>query len=305
MSASEAMSVWDKINSWMAPLSGVIDAIMRPLVQPLADQFDSITGDSEAVRGTSEKWRQMAQKLRAVGEFEAQVVRRVSGDWSGDASDAFQSMIAKLLDEIEEMASSMDDTAEFLDDAAMEVETAEQAVEDIIRELIEWALITLAVSAGLSLVTFGASAAAGAAAAAAKAAAAGSRIAMILAKVAKALQTLATLLKTLRTAKGVQFTVARFLVKSYAIKPVVKAATGLTGDPIGVPANGVVKNLAGIAADEYDDQVSGDDHMQTPLRDAIDDYVGPAADHTGGASEAVDPLLEELDDLVPSFPGGK
>jgi WXG100 family type VII secretion target len=304
MGATEALSALDKVSSWMSPLSGIVDAIMRPLVKPLADQLDFITGDSEAVRGTSEKWRQMGQKVRAIGEFESQVSSKVAGDWQGDASDSFQNMVSQLLQEIEQIAAAMDDTAEFLDDAAMEVEVAEKAVEDLIRELIEWALLTLATSLALSFISFGASAAAWAAAAAAKAAATGSKIASVLAKVAKVLQELSALIKMLKTAKGLEFTVARFLVKGFLIKPVVKSATGLTGSPIGETANGVVHGLEGIAADEYDDQVDGKDHIQTLLRDTTDDVVGPVADHTRGPAHALDDITDEIDDRIPAFPGG-
>lgn len=304
MGAGEVLSAWDKINSWMAPLSGAVDAILRPLVQPLADQFDSITGDSEAVRSTAEKWRDMSAKLKAVGDFEAQVVSQVSSEWSGEAQQAFRATVEQLLEAIDDMAGQMTDTAEFLDDAAMEVETAEKLVEDIIRELIEWALISLAAGAVLSLVTFGASAAAGAAVAAAKAATAGSRIAVILTKVAAALTKLAEALRWLKTAKGFTPFVIKRMITSQVIKPVVRAGTGLTGDPVGSAGNDIVHGLAGIAADEYDDQVDGDTGVQTPLRDDLDDVVGPVADGTRGPAQAVDGVTDEVDDLIPSFPGG-
>jgi WXG100 family type VII secretion target len=303
MGAGEVLGVWDKINSWMSPLSGAVDAILRPLVQPLADQFDSITGDSEAVRSTAERWRDMAAKTRAIGQFQASISQGTAGSWQGEAADAFQATVAELVAEIESMGEQFDDVAEFLDDAAMEVETAEQAVEDIIRELIEWALLSLAVGAALSIVTVGASAAAGAAAAAARAAVAGSRIATVVAKVAKALSALAKALKALKKMKGLEGFVARALVKKVVLKPVVSAGTGLTADPVGAGRDALVGGLSDIAADEYDDQVAGDDGVQTPLRDGLDEPIGPLADATRGPAEAIDDLTREIDERTPSFPG--
>lgn len=300
MGAGEVLSVWDKINGWMSPLAGAVDAILRPLVQPLADQFDTITGNAESVRGTAEKWREMARKVRAVGDFQASLASGTTPGWQGESQEAFQGLISQLVGEIEAMGQQFDDVGEFLDDAAMEVEIAEQAVEDIIRELIEWALLSLAVGVALAVVSFGVSAAAGAAAAAAKAAVAGSKIAMILAKVAQALAALSKALKALKAMKGLQGMVARGLL----VKPLVQPLTGLSANPVGSVADTVIGGLSGIAADEYDDQVAGDDRVQTPLRDGLDDVVGPVADATRGPAEAVDDVTEEIDDRVPSFPGG-
>jgi uncharacterized protein YukE len=303
--ATEVVSVWDKINSWMAPLSGMVDNLMRPLVQPLADQFDSITGDSESVKATAEKWRAMADKVKALGEFQTSIATTVAGSWDGQSSEAFQQTVAKLVDEIEAMESHFDDVAEFLDDAAMEVKVAEDAVEAIIRELIEWALLTLAVSAALSIVTLGASAVAGAGAAAARAAVAGSKIATILTKVAQALEALAKALKALKAMKGLQGFAARALVKTVVLKPVVSAGTGLTGSPLSGAGNALVNGLRDIAVDEYDDQVNGENGIQTPARDDLDDVMGPVADGTRGGAEAVDGITKEVDDAVPSLPGSK
>ena len=304
MGASDVVSIWDKINDWMAPRAGPIDALMRPLVQPLAEQFDFITGDSEEVRSVADRWRANADKVRAIGEFQDRTARTLGGQWSGEAAEAFAALVAQLSRDIDAIAASMDDTAEFLDDAAMEIELAEQAVEDIIRELIEWALLSLAVSAALSLVTLGASAAAGAAAAAARAAVAGSRIATVLTKVAQALNALTQALRAIKAAKlGSKLWFVKKAIKAILLKPIVSAATGLTGSPVGETLEDLETGLAGIAADEYDDRRAGDDGPRTPLRDRLGDVIDPLADHAPDVP-GLDDATRGADDAVPSFPGG-
>lgn len=300
MSATAVVSVWEKINGWMGPLSGAVDDLMRPLVQPLADQFDSITGDSAEVRSTAERWRSLQTRTRALADFERDVVARAVDGWEGDASRAFQSRLTELAQQIDDVGEEMGRTAEFLDDAAMEVELAETLVEDIIRELIEWAIITLAVSAATSVITLGLSSVAGAGVAAAKAAHASSRIARIVLQVAKALEKLSDLLKKLKVGPRAQKMALKFLIGSAVVKPVIKAGTGLTGSPLGTSASNLVTGLAGIAADEYDDQQRGGNGPQTPLRDGIDDPIRPVADRTRGLTDP----LDRIDDRLPAAPGG-
>jgi hypothetical protein len=189
----------------------------------------------------------------------------------------------------------------------MEIELAEELVAGIIRELIEWALLTLAVNAALSLVTLGASAVAGAAAAAAEAAVAYSRIASVLTKVAQALARIAQLLKAVKamkffSAEGLVF--KTILVKGMLLKPVVSAGTGLTGSPLEV-AGDTLRDAARIAADEVDDVLDDRTDVQTPWRERIHDgaeRVAPIIDTPGG--RRVSDVVDRVDELLPAPPGG-
>jgi hypothetical protein len=305
VSASGAVDVWQRINGWMAPLEGAIDAVMRPLVSPLADQFDWVTGDSAEVSATAERWRDLARRTRALSDSELNEAFRTAAGWTGQASDAFERLARDFAEQIDAVAAEMDVTAEYLLDASLEVKMAEDLVETIIRELIEWALITLVVSAALAVVTFGASAAAGGAAAAAQAAVAGSRVASALAKLAKLLRAVADALKAVRAMKTLSregILVKTILVKGMLIKPVVKGVTGLTGAPISESAESIIDGFADIAADEVDDQRRGDQGPQTPLRDRIDDPIRPVTDHLPPPGP-VDDAIDRLRDRVPSAPG--
>lgn len=308
MSVGGAVSVWDKINGWMAPLDGMVDALLRPLVQPLADMFDSVTGDSAEVRSTAQRWRDLGSTIDRLAQHHRDVLAPLSSAWEGDAHDAFQATMRELLTAVEQLADDSRETAEFLEDAAMEVELAEELVATIIRELIEWALLTLAVSAALSLVTLGASAVAGGAAAAAEAAVAGSRIATVLAKVASILERLAGLLRSVRamsTFSREGFLIKTLLTKNLILKPVVSSLTGLSASPGGEGLRTGVQGLRDIALDELDDQLTGDTAVQTPLRQWLEDHGGDAVDAVRPAAETIRPaldVLDEIDDRIPEPP---
>ena len=308
MSVAGAVSVWDKINAWMSPLAGMVDALMRPLVEPLAGMFDSITGNSAQVRTTAQRWRDLAMTLDQLITHHRDVIAPLGRDWDGAAHDAFHESMTELLQTVEELAAGTRETAEFLDDAAMEVELAEELCETIIRELIEWALLTLAVSAALSLVTFGASAVAGAAAAAAEAAVAGSRIAIVVTKIATALQRFAVLLRTVKAMSFFSregFLIKTLLVKGVLLKPVVSSVTGLSAAPLSEAGRTGLTGLRDILADEADDQMGGRTGLQTPLRDRLDDYVGPVADVAAPLARILEPVslaIDTVDDVLPRAP---
>jgi len=306
MSVGAAVSAWDKVTGWMGGLSGAVDAIMKPLIDPLVDMFDAVTGDSQRVRSVADRWRTLARTVEALERHHREIVAPVVASWDGEAADAFSALMRELDADIRELSDGAGQTADFLDDAAMEVEFAEELVAGIIRELIEWALLTLAVNAVLAIVTVGASAVAGAVAAAAESAVASARIATVLAKLASVLQRIATLLRAVKAMRffsmeGLVF--ETILVKGMLLKPVVRASTGLTGDPLAVTHDSL-HDLAAIAADEVDDLLDGNTDVQTPWRESIDDTMRMVAPVVGSptgrvASEAA----ERLDGLIPAPPG--
>ncbi|MFJ8932469.1 MULTISPECIES: hypothetical protein [unclassified Streptomyces] len=170
-------------------------------------------------------------------------------------------------------------------------------VETVIRELIEWALITLAASAAFAALTAGISAAAGTAAAAAEGSLAATRIASLVARLARALQKISKAMQGLkRAAKANRFSPMKPAtwkelktaegLKNFAAKKVVKTtgkaalgAVGLTGDPVGQTAQEGATGAAGIAADEADDRLSGNRNPSTAAREDTGAANPSDADH--------------------------
>ena len=308
MGVGTAVSVWDKINGWMSPLDGMIDSLMRPLVAPLADMFDWVTGSSDEVRSTAQRWRDLAATIDRLATHHRDVIAPLGSAWEGEAHDAFQASMTELLAAVEQLADGSVETAEFLEDAAMEVELAEELVATIIQELIEWALLTLAVSAALSLVTLGASAVAGSAAAAAEAAVAGSRIAAVLARLVPLLQRLATLLQAVNKMSFFSregFLIKTLLVKGMVLKPVVSTLTGLSGAPVPEAAKTSLEGVRDIAVDEVDDRIDGRTGIQTPWRARLGgtgDHWVPDGSPLREAIDTIDDTLERVDAAIPEAP---
>ncbi|MFF2628228.1 WXG100 family type VII secretion target [Kitasatospora griseola] len=290
-----AVDAYTKINDWMTPLGSVIDEIMRPLVEPLAEPLEFVTGDPEGLEAAAQLWQKQAEQLREVIADQRRDRAALAGEWQGAASEAFQRELAEYEQALEDEAEDMAGTAELLTEAAAEARMAQDLVETIIRELIEWAIITLAASLAFSVITAGISLAAEAAAAAAEGAIASARIANLVRKLAGALKKIADAMKALKAVSkrphlnpkkpwtwNKPLDVEAYLAKT-AVKTVGKAGLhgiGLTGNPAGEALQQITQSGAGILADEADDRISGNRGPSTGLRQ-----------HTGIAQPAQAPEL--------------
>ena len=229
-SAAQA-SVLD-FEAHLGALGGEIEALMRPLVAPLVEKWEWVTGDDEQVRETASRWRMLSHDLTDVADGERAAATRAAADWDGCAHEAFDEAVERVVRDLEQVAGRTSDVADLLDEAANAVGQAERIVAELVRELIEWAVVTLAISAAGAIVTLGASVAAGAAAAAARAGIVG-------AKIAARLGELALELRRLQLALGVYEVWFKGL--SVAQKQLVRAAErgvigGFTGVDCDVPS---------------------------------------------------------------------
>ncbi|UNO38724.1 WXG100 family type VII secretion target [Streptomyces sp. MST-110588] len=199
--ATGALSAYNKVNDWMSGFDSVVDEIMRPLVEPLAEHLEAVTGDDEGLQETAALWREQASELRELIADQRRDRADLAHEWTGDAADAFQGHLAEMEAALEQEAADMDAVADVLEQAGAQAKLAEQVVETLIRELIEWAIIELAVALATSIVTAGVSAAAAAAAAVAEASFVSARIARVLAELAKELKAFVNIIKLLKKAK--------------------------------------------------------------------------------------------------------
>ncbi|WP_310528285.1 hypothetical protein, partial [Nocardioides sp.] len=172
------------LEAQLGALGGEIAGILSQLLAPLLAKWEWLTGDDDQVHQTARRWRAMSEAVSHVAHDERAASARVVDEWEGAAKRAFDDAVGELVRDLEEIAVRTAEVADLLDEAALAVRHAEQLVRDLIRELIEWAALSLAVSAAGAIITLGASAAAGAAAAAAKAGIVGARIAARLSQLA-------------------------------------------------------------------------------------------------------------------------
>ncbi|MFJ5231788.1 WXG100 family type VII secretion target [Kitasatospora sp. NPDC088391] len=276
-----AVDAYTKVNDWMSPLGSVIDEIMRPIVEPLAEPLEFVTGDPEGLEEAAALWQRQAERLRDLVADQRRDRAALAGEWQGAAADAFQRELDEYEQALEAEAEDMAATAELLAEAAAESRTAQDLVETVIRELIEWAIITLAASLAFSVITAGVSLAAEAAAAAAEGAIASARIANLVRKLATALKKIADAMKALKAVSkrphlnpkkpwtwNKPLDIEAYLAKQ-GVKTVGKAGLhgiGLTGNPVGETLQQAAQSGAGILADEADDRIAGNPGPSTALR---------------------------------------
>ncbi|MFG2829095.1 WXG100 family type VII secretion target [Streptomyces sp. NPDC048434] len=109
--ASTAVGAYNKVNDWMSGMSGLVDEIMRPLVEPLADQLEFVTGDPETLKAAVKLWRDKADELRDVVADQRRDRADLAHEWTGESAEAFQHNLAELETAMEAEAHDMDETA--------------------------------------------------------------------------------------------------------------------------------------------------------------------------------------------------
>jgi WXG100 family type VII secretion target len=152
-----------RIEEWLAP-AGPAYAVIRPIVEVLANPLDAVTGDPDALRAKAQAWRTAAERVVKLAEHEANARRAVLQAWEGEAAEAFGAELAELNQSIIQVAQHFRETADLLDTAAEAAEQAERVAVQVVKELIVWAIITIIVALASAHITAGASAVAGTAA---------------------------------------------------------------------------------------------------------------------------------------------
>ncbi|MCL7494074.1 MULTISPECIES: WXG100-like domain-containing protein [Streptomyces] len=276
---SGALGAYNKVNDWMSGFDSAVDSIMRPLVEPLAEHLEAVTGDDEGIQEAAKLWRDQAAELRDLIADQRRDRADLAHEWTGEAAEAFQGHLAELETALEAEAEDMDAVADVLEQAGAQAKMAEQVVETLIRELIEWALIELAVALATSIVTAGISAAAAAAAAVAEASFVSARIARVLAELAKELKAFVNIIKLLKKAK-----------KMSKVKKLKPWTWKHLKDP--VEAEKFAKALAAKKALKV---------IKTPMKGAVELGMGGLG-FSGDPTQAVSPIVQheadELDDAL-------
>ncbi|MFH8407434.1 WXG100 family type VII secretion target [Streptomyces sp. NPDC018019] len=283
--ATGALSAYNKVNDWMSGFDSAVDAIMRPLVEPLAEHLECVTGDDEGIQEAAKLWREQATELRNLIADQRRDRADLAHEWTGQAADAFQGHLAEMEAALEQEAADMDAVADVLEQAGERAKLAEQVVETLIRELIEWAIIELAVALATSIITVGASAAAAAATAVAQAGIVSTRIARVLEELATELRAFVNIIKLLKKAK-----------KMSKVKKLKPWTWKHIKDPVEAE-----KFLKGIAAKKALKAV------KVPMKGAVGlgmGGLGFSGDPTQALSPVVQAGAEKLDDMIDGGDGG-
>ncbi|WP_433381050.1 WXG100 family type VII secretion target [Actinoplanes sp. CA-142083] len=284
--ASGYQNVRDTAGAVMNPMGEAInsglDWLLTPIVWPLLQVFEQAVGDPDQLDHHAGTWNTTAQSLRDLASAQRADLDSLSGQWQGAAFDAYAARIQALVQGLEGAADEMARTADSLGDSAMDLRNVEEMIKTIIRELVEWLVITWLAAQALALVTAGASEAAAAVASAAETGIAVSRATRLLAQLHRALEAYKAFMEALKALGTMGKIAAWTLNKMYGpkhwIKVGIKATTGLDGSIVGEGLESFGDLVVGSAADEYDDRRSGTDGDATGWRRTISGVVDPIAD---------------------------
>lgn len=184
----------ERIETWLGP-AGAAYHIIKPVVEFLSHPLDSVTGDPDGLNSKAQAWRQAATKMGTLADNELTARTDLLSYWGGQAADAFNDEMTQVNQSQRDIAEHFTGTAELLEGSAEGARQAQDLVEQIVKELIAWAIITIIVALASSWITLGASVAAGGAATAAEAAVAAGRCASVAARLAKLLRAVESFLK--------------------------------------------------------------------------------------------------------------
>jgi uncharacterized protein YukE len=282
--AGKAKDTWD---TYTDPLGKFVDGAMgfalEPYIWPLLELLELAVGDPDQLDRHGESWKAAAAGLREQAATQRAELELVGAHWHGEAAAAYGRRVAELVDCLERAADGMARTADTLGDTATDLRSVEAMIKDVIRELVQWLLITWAAAQLFAVVTAGASEAAAAVASAAETGIAVSRATMLLARLHEALRMYQALLASLETfgtvgrfALGIGST--RVFQPVFLIRSALATVTGVDGAVGGAVAKGVGKIAVEAAADEFDDRRSGDDGDGSRLRRWVSAGVDPVAD---------------------------
>jgi WXG100 family type VII secretion target len=278
--------VRDTVDKVTNPLGEAVnaglDTLLYPFVWPLLQILEQCIGDPDQLDGHARTWTQAATSLRQMAERQRADLDRLGPHWQGQAFESYAARITELIQGLETAAGEMARTADTLGDSASDLRHVEDMIRTIIRELVEWLVITWAAAQVLAIVTAGASEAAAAAASAAEAGIAVSRATRLLAQLHKALEAYKAFMEALKAMGTVGKIAAWTLNKMYGpkhwIKVGIKATTGVDGSIVGEGGEDATDWAVDAAADEYDDRRRGDDGDGSRWRRTVSGAVDPIAD---------------------------
>jgi len=193
-------------------LDGAIDSTVRDvlLATGLLSILQEVTGKPEPLAQAADVWLSQAHQAKAMADELRQAARPLPQSWQGAASAAFGDHMGQLVNALDAMAGDMGTAASILSQAAQECQVAEDLVNEIIREAIEFALATLAATAVADIFTFGLATIAGGIAESAEMTAFVARAAQVSTKLAEVLDRLLEELSRIRALKEAKSTWAAF-----------------------------------------------------------------------------------------------
>ncbi|MGW4464675.1 WXG100 family type VII secretion target [Micromonospora sp. NPDC004704] len=191
---TRAPSGAERIEEYLGP-AGAAYSVIKPIVEFLAHPMDAVTGDPDLLIAQAKAWRDAATRMDQFVLDEVGARTDLLSYWEGEAAESFNAQMSQINQSLAEIGDHFVATAELLEGSAEGARQAQELVEQIVKELIAWAIITIIVALASAWITAGASLLAGGAATGVEAALAGTRAAAVGVKLANLLRKVATFLK--------------------------------------------------------------------------------------------------------------
>ena len=197
------MSALERIGfsvDWSNPLASKLDSLIRQAFNELGldEELEKVTGDSELLTKVAAQWRTDALDMRGIVDDLVAERRALDYSWSGRAAKAFGTTMSDFEEAILSEAEDLEALAKLLEAAAEACTIAEDAMVELIVEVVQL-LLTIAVTAAImTLLTAGVAGAVGPLIAAAGAATRAMRAVRITAKLADKLSDLAERMQAVR-----------------------------------------------------------------------------------------------------------
>ncbi|UNO39648.1 WXG100 family type VII secretion target [Streptomyces sp. MST-110588] len=121
----------------------------------LMEYLERVTGMPSQLTAAAQEWKAQGEALQKVAEGLRAGARSLPDQWQGEASDSFGRGMGRIVDAIDGTGEEMGQTAQILSQAAAECKLAEDTIVAIIREAIEWAVMTLAAMVITDILTLG------------------------------------------------------------------------------------------------------------------------------------------------------
>ncbi|GAA4851035.1 WXG100 family type VII secretion target [Kitasatospora terrestris] len=144
-------------NPAQGAIDGALDDAVRWTLEKtgLLEMLEKVTGNASALTAAAQQWQAQAQATRDVAAELRRGGDELAEQWHGEASAAFGGHMGQVVEAIDATAEDMAQTAQLLSGAAAECKLAEDMVVEIIREAIEWILVTIAVGIVADILTLG------------------------------------------------------------------------------------------------------------------------------------------------------
>ena len=191
----------DLINWIPSEGRGFVRGLLNPVVQLLYE----VSGDPDDLMRGAQVWNDQVAQVQEIGTEINEDVQLVVANWEGEASDAFQTAMAEIVEAIGNLAEAVKGTSEMLVEAANAAVEAFNLIVQLIAELLIWVGTELILALAASIISLGASVAAWMASTAAKVPIYAGRVGQVVARLAQILTKLAAILRRISS-----------MLKSYA-----------------------------------------------------------------------------------------